>query len=306
MNKYDLLNKIGSGGYGSVYKCVDNVGARYACKVIPKSKSKRFRVQKEIENFKFASMITTKVPKFVDACEDVESFYIVQEMCRGGLVKDYVEMHGLFSENTVASIVRGVLRSLHHMHYQGIIHGDIKPGNILLADKSDDAEVKITDFGTSQLVSSEDDSVEMDVIIGTPWFMAPELLNNTMMTRSDIWSVGVLTYQMLSGNMPFNDPKNPLNPNVAAIWYSILYDESKQKIDKLKGLISDDALDFLKICLEKDVEKRPNAKECLAHPWLTKTDCVDRFKGTPLYVTPFIYTDNAMTGGVFGTYKDLL
>lgn len=295
MNKYSLLEQVGSGGYGSVHKCVDNVGARYACKVIQKSKSKRFRVQKEIEHLKFASMITTKVPKFVEACEDVDSFYIIQEMCRGGLVKDYVESHGLFSENTVSSILRGVLRTLHHLHSQGIIHGDIKPGNILLADKSEDAEVKVADFGTSQLVGNDADVVELDAIVGTPWFMAPEMLNNTMCTRSDVWSVGVLTYQMLSGKMPFNDLQNPLQPNMAAVWYSILYDDPASKVGKLKGLVSDDALSFMHFCLEKDMSKRPSARECLSHPWLTRTDCVDRFKGTPLVVTPFIYADNAKT-----------
>lgn len=288
--KYVLHEKIGEGGYSTVYKCTDSIGIRYAVKKLPKCKNKRSRVQQEIEIMKVLRK-SPKIVRFVDAGEDDDAYYIVQEWCRGGCVMEYMSAQDAYAENTVASVVRGVLRGLVHMHDKGIIHRDIKAGNILLGDRSVDADVKIGDMGTA--IVSHFDIVEVEELVGTPWFMAPENLNHRYHAKSDIWSLGVLTYQMLSGKMPFNDHESPYNPSIAKIWRGILHEEPNMSSRRWKE-ISDDAKDFVRICLTKDYDKRPTALECLSHVWLTRTDCSDRFAGTPLTCEPFIFEASSM------------
>jgi calcium-dependent protein kinase len=279
MNKYILHDCIGSGGYSTVYKCTDAIGVRYAIKQLPKSKNKRIRIQQEISIMKMLKD-SPKIVTFRDAGEDEENFYIVQDWCRGGDVKDYMSNYDNYAENTVASVIRGVLRGLVHMHQYGVIHRDIKAGNIMLGDRSEDADVKIGDF-------------EVDDLVGTPWFMAPENLSSKYHTKSDIWSLGVMTYQLLSGKMPFNDNENPFNPSLSKIWNQILFTSPKMSGSKWT-YVSEDAKDFVHQCLIKDYKERPSAMELLTHPWLTKSDCNDRFKGKPLSCKPFKFEDVTM------------
>lgn len=290
MNRFALLDKIGDGGYSSVHRCTDSLGIRYVCKVLPKHTNKRVRVQREIEIMRRLSF-SPKVPRLIEACEDDTSFYIVQEWCRGGAVREYMSSYDMYAENTVASMIRGILRGLAHIHGAGIIHRDIKASNILLADKSEDADVKIGDFGAA--IQFEFDVVEVDEVVGTPWFMPPESLNSLYTTKSDVWSLGVMTYQLLSGRMPFNDRESPLSPSVAKIWNSILHDNPKFQGSAWSN-VSQEAKDFVKVCLQKSYKERPTAAEALAHPWLTMSDCNNRFTGTPLRVRPFRYEDTSL------------
>lgn len=285
--KYILHETLGCGGYSTVFKGTDTLGIRYAIKQLPKSKNKRIRVQEEIKIMKKLKH-SPKIVRFQDAGEDEENFYIVQELCRGGDVKEYTSGYDLYAENTVSSVVRGVLRGLVHMHEQGIIHRDIKAGNILLGDRSEDADVKIADFGTAMITDLE--VTEVDDLVGTPFFLAPENLSYKYHKNSDIWSLGVMTYQLLCGKMPFNDRENPFHPSVAKIWKGIIFEEPKYTGSRWE-YVSNDAKDFVQKCLTKDFQSRPSALECLLHPWLTRTDCNDRFKGTPLQCKPFVYED---------------
>lgn len=289
LGQYTLHNKLGQGGYSTVYKCTDSIGIRYACKVMPKESNKRHRVQREIEVMK-ALQALPKVVRFVEAGEDAQSFYIVQELCRGGQVKDYVASHGTYAENTVASVVRGVLRGLVYMHERGIVHRDIKAGNILLGDTSEDADVKIADFGTA--IFTDGGLTEVEELVGTPWFMAPENLRHDYHTSSDLWSLGVMTFQLLTGRMPFNDTSSPHNPRINRVWRSILQDEPRWGSS---SNVSPEARDFVRLCLAKEYGDRPTARDALTHNWLTSTDCNDRFKGQPLNCEPFQYEMDAHT-----------
>lgn len=293
IGKYTLHKKLGEGGYSSVYKCTDHIGIRYACKVLPKDKNKRLRVTQEVAILKLLAR-SPKIVRFEDACEDSDAFYIIQEWCRGGSVQEYVKNFPNYGENTVASIVRGTLRGLCHMHEKGIIHADIKTSNIFLGDLSEDADVKIGDLGTAIATHTNRDCIEVDNLVGTPWCMAPENLSSKYHTASDIWSIGVMTYQLLSGKLPFNDHKYPLAPRLNVIWREILQSSPTFHGTQWEN-ISENAREFVATCLNKEYALRPSAFECLNHPWLTKTDCSDRFKGQPLLCEPFIYDDNAMT-----------
>lgn len=293
---YKLQEKLGSGGFSSVYKCVDHLGIRYACKVMDKQKNKRHRVQQEIE---MLSQLNTsmRVARIIDAREDDTNFYVIQEWYKGGMLKDYVSKYDVYAENTVASIVRGILRGLYHIHSTGIVHRDIKGPNIVFSDPSPDADIRIIDFGAAMYLNRNkrgvNDLTPSDDIVGTPWYMAPEALSYKFGMKTDIWSVGVLTYQLLCGHMPFDDRESPSKPSILRIFKSIYMDEPNMSSDGWKH-ISPEARDFVLSCLQKDVHKRPLAEDALNHPWLTSTDCSDRFTGVALECSPFLYENDTL------------
>jgi serine/threonine protein kinase len=156
---------------------------------------------------------------------------------------------------------------------------------------SDDADIKLGDFGTSLLMPGlRNNVVEVPKLVGTPWYMAPENIRSLYSPTSDIWSLGIVTYQLLCGVLPFE------GQYITQVWRGIL-----EKEPELDGMlwegVSEDAKDFVKACLQKDHIYRPSALEALRHPWLTRTDCSDRFLGTPLHCSPFLHnvSDEAMT-----------
>lgn len=286
MQKYVLQEQIGSGGYSSVYKCSDKLGIRYACKVLPMEKNKRHRVQKEIDILE-KLVKSTRVARIIDACEDSSSYYIIEELCKGGGIKEYLGNYNKYSENTVASIIRGVLRGLYHIHEKGIIHRDIKSHNILFSDTTKDSEIKIVDFGAA-IYNTSKDAIYCEETIGTPWYMAPETINHMFAHKSDVWSVGILTYNLLSGDLPFDDEHRLNRP--LAVFKSILTKEVEFQ-NNVWNDISPDAIEFIKLCLQKEYQKRPCSETALLHKWLTNTDCSDRFKGSSLICRPFVKYD---------------
>jgi serine/threonine protein kinase len=230
-----------------------------------------------------------------DALEDSSKYYIVQELCRGGTLADYLSLDrgwgcthaaSSYGENAVASFARGILRALCHASDMGIVHGDIKASNVLLSDKSDDAEVKLCDFGCVAILENYSDKyMIVDKLSGTPAFMAPEMLAHKLHITSDIWALGVLVYQMLSGRLPFC---KRYNAGMHETFASILNDKP-DTTGLVWELISKDAIDFVRVCLDKNPESRPNARDLLQHPWLRGTACKDRFVGKPLPGLQAIY-----------------
>lgn len=280
MHKYviDQSKPIGQGSYSKIYRCQDDIGIRGVCKVISKGKTSYARFEREVTCMQRLAR-SPKVVQLYDALEDAENYYMIQEWCRGGAIQDYIATHAPYSENTVASIIRGVLRGLAHTHRAGVVHRDIKPGNILLTDKSPDAEVKLGDFGAA-IMCETDALMDVGNTVGTPWYMAPEALRSKTGFKADIWSLGAMTYQLLTGRVPFD------GETVQDIWRKIL--TSEPSWDKACWeKISPEALEFVQWCLDKEYADRPSAEECLEHIWLKKTSCEDRFTGTSIELHTF-------------------
>jgi len=281
----DRSQPLSAGGTGRLYRCQDAIGIRGVCKVMPKSLANQRKFEKEIMCLRRLSF-SPKVVQLYDAVETDDEFALVLEWCRGGAVRDYTNAYGdIYSVNTVASILRGVLRGLVHVHGAGIVHLDIKPGNVLFTDTSETAEVKLADFGSAVLWKEE----EMNTISGTPWYMSPELLRSVITPKSDIWSVGVMAYQLLTGQMPFDDV-GEATPRVAYIWKKIILSEPTWTGPRWEGIPSE-AREFVRACLTKEADARPSAVDCLSHTWLSQTVCEDRFTGTPL-VMPADHLDD--------------
>lgn len=130
------------------------------------------------------------------------------ELCMGGELIQRITEKGHLTEGEASNILHKLLLAVAYLHEKSICHRDLKPENFLFVDKSENSEVKIIDFGLSRYVNEEninDNSAthHMSTIVGTPLYIAPEVLKGNYSFKCDIWSLGVVLYLMLSGKLPF-------------------------------------------------------------------------------------------------------
>ncbi|KTF90252.1 hypothetical protein cypCar_00037067 [Cyprinus carpio] len=164
-----------------------------------------------------------------------------------------------FREEDVKRLMKQILEGVSFLHRSNVVHLDLKPQNILLTSESPLGDIKVVDFGLSRLVSS---GQEIREIMGTPEYVAPEILNyEPISTATDMWSIGVLVYVMLTGISPFlGDDKQETFLNISQI--NISYTEEElQHLDRA-------AIHFIKSLLIKEPESRATAEDCLRHQWL--------------------------------------
>ncbi|KAI8470975.1 MAG: kinase-like domain-containing protein [Monoraphidium minutum] len=284
--KYELGRELGKGGNGVVRIVTPRAGGEeLACKAIAKvlpadaSESKRAghvdAIKREVEVMRRLAG-SLAVVRLADVFEDDDNVYIVQELCSGGELHHRIgDRH--YSERTVASFLRAVLRTLAQCHSHRILHRDIKPGNFMLLDDSERAPLKAIDFGLAVPFDPEGLPRSDLGLEGTPWFMAPEVLSSQVVPASDVWAAGVMAHQLLTGRLPFDDHRNPSAPSISVIWRSVLCDKVCYNAPWWGG-ISEEAKEFVASLLDKDPAKRPTAKEALNHPWL-RGDSSERSAG---------------------------
>jgi len=130
------------------------------------------------------------------------------ELCTGGELFDRIVEQQKFSEAKAAKLLSKTLSAVKHLHNHGICHRDLKPENFLFLDKAEEAEIKIIDFGLSKKFDHAEMMGEMKTIVGTPFYVAPEVLNGSYDKQCDVWSVGVILYILLCGYPPFDGDNN--------------------------------------------------------------------------------------------------
>lgn len=258
---------LGSGHHGSVRRCIDRVtGVRYAVKSICKHDRsvKLPGLSREImllRNMKHRSII-----QLVDVFEDANYVHIVTELCEGGELFDKIvqkasEDNGTpcFEEDEAARIIRQVLESVSYMHQHHVVHRDIKPENILFQTSDPNSPIKIIDFGLSRqhLHGME---LPMSTIVGTPYYIAPEVLRKKYDRSCDLWSVGVIAYILLCGYPPFNGGNNHDTHR------AVLRGEYRFHASDWQD-ISVEARDFVRRLLVGDPRKRMTVDQALNHPW---------------------------------------
>ena len=197
-----------------------------------------------------------------DVFESRSKFCIVLDYLSGGQLFDRIIESGFFNEEMASKLFYQMCRALEFIHNLGIIHRDIKPQNLIFENDSEDARIRLIDFGFAINAPKEDENIELTQVVGTPNYMAPEVLNEKAYnTQIDVYSAGVILHTMLIGTLPYIvtfDEKNNLKD------IKDQYDlESKEW-----GTVSDDAKDLVSKLLEKDPNKRLTAKDALDHRWL--------------------------------------
>ncbi|XP_048535387.1 calcium-dependent protein kinase 5 [Triticum urartu] len=259
---YLLGRKLGQGQFGTTYLCTDRAtGADYACKSIGKRK---LITKEDVEDVRREIQIMhhlaghRNVVAIKGAYEDQVYVHIVMELCGGGELFDRIIQRGHYSERKAAELTRIVVGVVEACHSLGVIHRDLKPENFLLANKDDDMSLKAIDFGLS--VFFKPGQVFTDVV-GSPYYVAPEVLRKRYGPEADVWTAGVILYILLSGVPPF-------------------WAETQQGIFDavLKGVIdfdsdpwpviSDSAKDLIMRMLNPRPAERLTAHEVLCHPWI--------------------------------------
>lgn len=203
---YELKEIIGKGRYGVVRLAIHKkTQAKVAIKVLKKANMKMSEidlVKREIEILKLCQH--PNIIRLLDTFENLEYIYIVMEWLRGGDLYNYLEKRNFrLSESRACSIIHSLATALYYLDNYGIIHRDIKMDNIILANESEDSDVKLVDFGLSKMIGPNEYCTEP---YGTFGYVAPEVLLGKKYDKGvDIWSLGCVLYIMLTGQGPFED-----------------------------------------------------------------------------------------------------
>ncbi|CAI5674025.1 serine/threonine-protein kinase 17A isoform X1 [Oreochromis niloticus] len=264
--------ELGRGKFAVVRKCVEKcTGHEYAAKIMRKRRKGqdcRMEIIHEIAVLELASACP-HVVNLHQVYEMASEMVLVLEFAAGGEIFNQCvsdREDEAFSEEDVKRLMRQILEGVAFLHQNNVVHLDLKPQNILLMSTSPLGDIKIVDFGLSRMVSSHQ---ELREIMGTPEYVAPEILNyEPISTATDMWSVGVLAYVMLTGISPFlgeDKQETFLNISQLSVSYS---DEELQQLDPA-------ALSFIQMLLRKHPQERATAEHCLTHPWLQPTEPQD-------------------------------
>ncbi|EDQ84745.1 uncharacterized protein MONBRDRAFT_12495 [Monosiga brevicollis MX1] len=178
-------------------------GNEFAIKILDKQHIQKEKKEKYVitEKDVFNAMDSPFIVKLHCTFQDSLKLYFVLEYCANGNFLDWIRKLDCFDEECTRFYVAEMVLALEHMHSRRIIHRDLKPENILL---DENMHIKLTDFGTSKILDKDAKSDRSDSFVGTAFYVSPELLNDKVACRSsDLWALGCIIYQMLSGGVPF-------------------------------------------------------------------------------------------------------
>ncbi|CAH9101053.1 unnamed protein product [Cuscuta epithymum] len=261
-DRYLVDRELGRGEFGVTYLCIDR-GSRelLACKSISKRK---LRTAVDVDDVRREVAIMKHLPRnsnivsLKEACEDDNAVHLVMELCEGGELFDRIVARGHYTERAAAAVTRTIVEVVQLCHKHGVIHRDLKPENFLFANKKENSPLKAIDFGLSIFFKPGERFSE---IVGSPYYMAPEVLKRNYGPEIDIWSAGVILYILLCGVPPF-------------------WAESEQGVAQaiLRGAIdfkrepwpsiSETAKNLVRQMLEPDPKLRLTAKQVIEHPWI--------------------------------------
>ncbi|KAK1279814.1 Calcium-dependent protein kinase isoform 2 [Acorus gramineus] len=260
--QYTLGKELGRGQFGVTYLCTESAtGNRYACKSISKRKlvtrNDRDDIKREIQIMQHLTG-QANIVEFKGAYEDRHSVHLVMELCAGGELFDRIIAKGHYSERAAAGICRAIVNVVNICHFMGVMHRDLKPENFLLATKDEGAMLKATDFGLSVFI--EEGKVYRD-IVGSAYYVAPEVLRRNYGKEIDVWSAGVILYILLSGVPPF------WAETEKGIFDAILQGDIDFESAPWPS-ISYSAKDLVRKMLTPDPKKRITSAQVLEHPWI--------------------------------------
>ena len=249
---------LGSGAFGKVFLTHNkhNPDHNVAIKVMNKQKLKD-----HLDAIKEEVNILTKldhpnIVKYYETYIDEKYIYLVMEYIGGGELFEKIaqQKNQVFSEEMAADYMKKLFGALHHMHSQKVVHRDIKPENIMLSQND---ELKLIDFGLSK---RQEGNKKLKTIAGTPYYMAPEVLEGQYDSKCDTWSLGVLLYVFMSGYLPFQgENRNDVFYKIQNGKYHFNHAEFKE--------VSPEVIDLIQKLLVVNPKDRLSAGDALKHKW---------------------------------------
>ncbi|KAF2316626.1 hypothetical protein GH714_041967 [Hevea brasiliensis] len=263
-SRLEVGEEVGRGHFGYTcsarFKKGDRKGQQVAVKVIPKSKmTTAIAVEDVRREVKILKALTghRNLVQFHDAFEDFDNVYIVMELCEGGELLDRIlSRGGKYSEDDAKAVLAQILNVVAFCHLQGVVHRDLKPENFLYTSKDEHSQLKVIDFGLSDFVRPDE---RLNDIVGSAYYVAPEVLHRSYTTEADVWSIGVIAI-LLCGSRPFWARTE--SGFRAVLKADPSFDEAPWPS------LSPEAKDFVKRLLNKDPRKRMTAAQALSHPWI--------------------------------------
>ncbi|KAL4486491.1 hypothetical protein ABPG72_018445 [Tetrahymena utriculariae] len=259
---YIFIKQIGSGAYSTVHQGSNNqIHQKVAIKMIPNSKLNDTVYQRVISEIKILTSLNhPNIVKIIDFKKTSQNYYLIFEFCSNGDLENYIKKHyeGKLNESLCQQVIFQVREAFKKLTHHKIVHRDLKLANILVDEKF---TIKIADFGFAK--HNQDDDL-LKSTLGTPITMAPEILNGKQYNeKCDIWSLGVIIYQMVFGKPPFMPAKGTgINGLIREI--------QKEKFDFPEQIpISDELKNLLRRMLTVDPQNRLNFKELFSNKWIT-------------------------------------
>lgn len=281
LGRYHLRNLIGHGGMAKVYLADDEVLHReVAVKIVHHSQRDELaRLQREAETA--GSLIHEHILPVFDYGQENSWHYLVMPYISSGTLADRLNTRGPLNLTEAGVVLKQVASALQYAHERGILHRDIKPSNIMLLN---DSYVYLADFGIARLVEQGNELTQTGTIIGTPEYMAPEMLDQPASQSSDIYALGVVLYYMLAGHLPFTAP------NAIALFQKHLYD-APPSLSALDPTIPQPVEEVVSYALAKDPQQRFQTPLALANAYHQAV----QIPPTPLPQTnPTFYADTTI------------
>ena len=267
---YEVLKKIGEGAFSKVYKVKEKeTGEIRAMKEVIKSKIgvKNFKTEIKI----LAMLDHPNILRLFEVIEDEKNIYLIMELCTGGELLSRMK-NNRYKEKEAAKLMEQIVSAVAYCHEKGICHWDLKPHNILFLNENPDSPIKIVDFGISkifdpslsflkeELEDSGNRIKKMSSVVGTMYFLSPDVLKGNYNEKCDIWSLGIILYILLCGYFPFKGSnEKEIIKNISTLKLEFPQAEWKNISENAKNLIAS------MLCPEK---KRISAKEILKSKWL--------------------------------------
>ena len=257
---YTIIKELGSGSFATVYLVKHNIsGTIRAMKAIKKTsdedeENNEYEIINEINIL--MKMDHPNIVKIFEFYNSDTTYYLITEYCEGGSLFDLIIKNGPFTEIQASYIMHQIFSVVNYCHKMKIIHRDLKPENILInKNENGFVKIKICDFGTSLMFKRGE---IQNQIVGSIYYIAPEVLKKKYNSKCDIWSCGIIMYILLTGVPPFGGKDNK-----TIIKKILLSDYDKNKLQKK----CKPCIDLIDKLLERDVKKRIRADTALAHKW---------------------------------------
>ncbi|XP_030475241.1 calcium-dependent protein kinase 26 isoform X1 [Syzygium oleosum] len=262
-DRYVLEEQLGWGQFGVIWACSDKLtGEVLACKSIAKD---RLVTPDDLRSVKLEIEIMSRLsghPNVVNlkaVYEEEDSVHLLMELCVGGELFHRLEKHGSFSEMEARVLFKQLMRVVKYCHDNGIVHRDLKPENILLVSSSSSSPIKLADFGLATYIRPA--GQRLHGTVGSPFYIAPEVLVGGYSQAADVWSAGVILYILLSGVPPF------WGKTKSKIFEAVRAANLRFPASHWEG-ISSLAKDLIAGMLQLDPTKRLSAAEVIDHPWM--------------------------------------
>nr|CAA89202.1 calcium-stimulated protein kinase [Chlamydomonas moewusii] len=259
---YEQGKVVGKGSFGTTYLVTKkDTQEQYAVKVISKRK---LTTMEEVEDIQREVRIMhhlaghPNVVQLKNVYEDKSYVYLVMDACMGGELFDAIVERGTYSEKDARALMRTIVSVVAHCHDMGVIHRDLKPENFLLLDKSANPVLKSIDFGLSSFY--QEGQVFHD-IVGSPFYVAPEVVRRSYGKEADIWSCGVILYILLCGYPPFH------GDNETKIFEAIMNKSLDFQSDPWPK-VSEPAKECIRRMLDRNPKTRASAQQTLEHEWM--------------------------------------